>query len=109
MTVIGVIIKVNDFAIIMVQFVYILSHFQKWKMHKMNWHSFRIEQRRRKVDSLLVKSMTESWIAKELKVDQQSASFVSRNIVVVSVGMQHLKILVVYRVRSNAMYQNSNI
>jgi hypothetical protein len=31
-------------------------------------------------------SITESEIAKELKVDQQSASFVSRNIVVVSVG-----------------------
>jgi IS30 family transposase len=45
-------------------------------MHKMNWtmHSFRIEERRRKVTSLLAQSMTECEIAQELKVDQSTIS-----------------------------------
>jgi DNA-binding transcriptional ArsR family regulator len=45
-------------------------------MHKMNWtmHSFKIEERRSKVASLLAQSMTESEIAQELKVDQSTVS-----------------------------------
>jgi len=42
----------------------------------MNWtmHSFRIEERRSKVASLLAQSMTECEIAYELKVDQSTIS-----------------------------------
>jgi hypothetical protein len=42
----------------------------------MNWpvHSFKIDERRRKVASLLAQSMTESEIAQELKVDQSTIS-----------------------------------
>jgi IS30 family transposase len=42
----------------------------------MNWsaHTFKIEERRRKVASLLAQSMTESEIAQELKVDQSTIS-----------------------------------
>ena len=42
----------------------------------MNWsaHNFKIEERRRKVASLLAQSMTESEIAQELGVDQSTIS-----------------------------------
>lgn len=42
----------------------------------MNWsvHSFKIEERRKKVASLLAQSMTESEIAQELNVDQSTIS-----------------------------------
>jgi IS30 family transposase len=37
-------------------------------------HNFKIEERRRKVASLLAQSMTESEIAKQLNVDQSTIS-----------------------------------
>jgi IS30 family transposase len=42
----------------------------------MSWtmHSFKIEERRRKVASLLARSMTECEIAHELQVDQSTIS-----------------------------------
>jgi IS30 family transposase len=45
-------------------------------MHKMTWtmHSFKIEERRRTVASLLAQSMTECEIAEELKVGQSTIS-----------------------------------
>ena len=45
-------------------------------MHKTNLaaHNFKIEERRRKVSSLLAQSMTESEIAKQLNVDQSTIS-----------------------------------
>ena len=45
-------------------------------MHKTNLaaHNFKIEERRRKVSSLLAQSMTESEIAQELNVDQSTIS-----------------------------------
>ena len=45
-------------------------------MHKVNLavHNFKIEERRRKVASLLAQSMTESEIAQELNVDQSTIS-----------------------------------
>ena len=49
-------------------------------MHKINLaahinkHAFKIEERRRKVASLLAQSMTESEIAQELNVDQSTIS-----------------------------------
>ena len=45
-------------------------------MHKMNSavHSFKIEERRTKVASLLAQSMTETEIAQELNVDQSTIS-----------------------------------
>jgi IS30 family transposase len=48
----------------------------KEKMDSLNQsvHSFKIEERRRKVASLLAQSMTESEIAQELKVDQSTIS-----------------------------------
>jgi Trp operon repressor len=50
--------------------------FMKEKMDSLNQsvHSFKIEERRRKVTSLLAQSMTESEIAQELKVDQSTIS-----------------------------------
>jgi IS30 family transposase len=50
--------------------------FTKEKLHKMNYsvHNFKIEERRRKVASLLAQSMTESEIAQELNVDQSTIS-----------------------------------
>jgi hypothetical protein len=51
------------------------------KLHKTNWtvhkYNFKIEERRRKVSSLLAQSMTEFEIAAELGVDQ---SIISRDI-----------------------------
>src|SRR5919201_1329341 len=46
------------------------------KMHKMNLsrNTFRIEERRRKVASLLAQSVTEEQIAVELNVDQSTIS-----------------------------------
>ena len=43
-------------------------------MRKLSWspHNFKIEERRRKVASLLSKSITETQIAKELGVDQST-------------------------------------
>jgi transcriptional antiterminator len=48
----------------------------KEKIHNLNWtaHNFKIEERRRKVSSLLAQSMTESEIAQELKVNQSTIS-----------------------------------
>src|SRR4051812_44560727 len=48
----------------------------KEKVHKVNLtvHNFKIEERRRKVASLLAQCMTESEIAQELKVDQSTIS-----------------------------------
>ena len=48
----------------------------KEKVHKLNLtaHNFKIEERRRKVSSLLAQSMTESEIAQELNVDQSTIS-----------------------------------
>ncbi|HEU4823512.1 MAG TPA: HTH domain-containing protein [Nitrososphaeraceae archaeon] len=45
-------------------------------MHKMNlnMHTFRIEERRRKVASLLAQSMTEEEIAQQLDVNQSTIS-----------------------------------
>jgi IS30 family transposase len=45
-------------------------------VHKVNLtaHNFKIEERRRKVASLLSQSMTETEIAQELKVDQSTIS-----------------------------------
>jgi IS30 family transposase len=45
-------------------------------IHNLNCpaHTFKIEERRRKVASLLAQSMTESEIAQELKVDQSTIS-----------------------------------
>jgi IS30 family transposase len=45
-------------------------------VHKVNLtvHNFKIEERRRKVASLLAQSMTESEIAQDLKVDQSTIS-----------------------------------
>ena len=40
----------------------------------LNTHTFRIEERRRKVASLLAQSMTEEKIADELAVDQSTVS-----------------------------------
>ena len=48
----------------------------KEKIHNLNCysHKFKIEQRRRKVASLLAQSMTETEIAQELNVDQSTVS-----------------------------------
>jgi IS30 family transposase len=48
----------------------------KEKIHNLNCpaHKFKIEERRRKVASLLAQSMTETEIAQELKVDQSTIS-----------------------------------
>jgi transcriptional antiterminator len=48
----------------------------KEKIHNLNYpvHNFRIDERRRKVTSLLAQSMTESEIAQELNVDQSTIS-----------------------------------
>ena len=45
-------------------------------MHKVNLtaHNFKIQERRRKVSSLLAQSMTETEIAQELNVDQSTIS-----------------------------------
>lgn len=45
-------------------------------MHNLNWtsHTFKIEERRRQVASLLSKSVTETQIAKQLSVDQSTIS-----------------------------------
>jgi transcriptional antiterminator len=45
-------------------------------LHNLNWpmHNFKIEERRRKITSLLAQSMTESEIAQELGVDQSTIS-----------------------------------
>jgi uncharacterized protein YerC len=45
-------------------------------VHKMNMaaHNFKVEERRKKVSSLLAQSLTESEIAQELKVDQSTIS-----------------------------------
>jgi hypothetical protein len=47
-------------------------------MHRMNWsvhkYNFKIEERRRKVSSLLTQCMTEAEIAQELSVDQSTIS-----------------------------------
>src|SRR5215213_9159315 len=50
--------------------------FMKEKMHKLvsPVHTFKIEERRRRVASLLAQSMTESEIAQELNVDQSTIS-----------------------------------
>lgn len=46
------------------------------KIHNLNYpvHNFKIEERRRKVASLLAQSMTETEIAQELNVDQSTIS-----------------------------------
>jgi IS30 family transposase len=48
----------------------------KEKIHNLNYpvHNFKIEERRRKVASLLAQSMTESKIAQKLSVDQFTIS-----------------------------------
>ena len=48
----------------------------KEKMHKLVCpvHTFKIEERRRRVASLLAQSMTETEIAQELNVDQSTIS-----------------------------------
>jgi hypothetical protein len=48
----------------------------KEKMDRLNWsvYNFKIEERRRKVASLLAQSMTESEIPQELYVDQSTIS-----------------------------------
>jgi len=48
----------------------------KVNVHNLNCHAhkFKIEERRRKVSSLLAQSMTESEIAQELNVDQSTIS-----------------------------------
>jgi IS30 family transposase len=48
----------------------------KEKVHNLNCtaHSFKIEERRRRVASLLAQSMTESEIAQQLNVDQSTIS-----------------------------------
>jgi hypothetical protein len=48
----------------------------KEKIHNLNCpaHKFKIEERRRKVASLLAQSMTETEIGQELKVDQSTIS-----------------------------------
>ena len=48
----------------------------KEKMDRLKWsvHNFKIEERRRKVASLLAQSMTESEIPQELNVDQSTIS-----------------------------------
>jgi IS30 family transposase len=48
----------------------------KEKIHNINCpaHKFKIEERRRKVASLLAQSMTETEIAQELNVDQSTIS-----------------------------------
>jgi IS30 family transposase len=48
----------------------------KERVHKVNLsaHNLKIEERRKKVSSLLAQSMTESEIAQELKVDQSTIS-----------------------------------
>jgi transcriptional antiterminator len=45
-------------------------------LHNLNWsvHNFKIEERRRKVTSLIAQSMTECEIAQELGVDQSTIS-----------------------------------
>jgi IS30 family transposase len=50
--------------------------FTKEKIHNLNYHmhNFKIEERRRKVASLLAQSMTETEIADELNVDQSTIS-----------------------------------
>ncbi len=50
--------------------------FTKEKIHNLNYpmHNFKIEERRRKVASLLAQSLTESEIAQELNVDQSTIS-----------------------------------
>src|SRR5215213_1678193 len=50
--------------------------FMKEKMHKLvsPVHNFKIQERRRKVSSLLAQSMTETEIAQELNVDQSTIS-----------------------------------
>ena len=50
--------------------------FTKRIMHKaiLVTHNFKIEDRRRKVATLLAQSMTETEIAQELKVDQSTIS-----------------------------------
>ena len=50
--------------------------FMKEKMHKLvsPVHTFKIEERRRRVASLLAQSMTETEIAQELNVDQSTIS-----------------------------------
>jgi Trp operon repressor len=48
----------------------------KEKTDRLNWsvHNFKIEERKRKVASLLAQSMTESEIPQELNVDQSTIS-----------------------------------
>jgi IS30 family transposase len=48
----------------------------KEKIHNLNYpvHNFKIEERRRRVASLLSQSMTETEIAQELNVDQSTIS-----------------------------------
>ena len=48
----------------------------KEKLHSLNRlvHTFKIEERRKKIATLLAQSMTESEIAEELKVDQSTIS-----------------------------------
>jgi IS30 family transposase len=60
----------------------------KEQIHNLKYpvHSFKIEERRRKVASLLAQSMTESEIAQELKVDQ---STISRDIKALKELSQH--------------------
>jgi transposase len=47
-------------------------------------HKYKIEERRRRVASMLAQSMTETEIAKKLKVDQSS---ISRDIKVLKKGL----------------------
>ena len=49
-------------------------HKVNFAMHNKNRYSFKIEDRRRKVASLLAQSMTETEIAQELNVDQSTIS-----------------------------------
>jgi hypothetical protein len=49
-------------------------HKIKLAAHNNNRYTFKIEERRRKVASLLAQSMTETEIAQELKVDQSTIS-----------------------------------
>jgi Trp operon repressor len=52
------------------------ANFDEVMMHNLNWpvHNFKVEERRRRVTSLLAQSMTESEIARELGVDQSTIS-----------------------------------
>jgi len=63
-------------------------------MHQLrqNIQTFKIEERRRKVASLLAQSMTETEIAEQLNVDQSTINLRYANVVVVGCSVQRFSL-----------------